>query len=146
MGRLGARRSQGVRGAPILRCMRKVPVYVVEDSAAVREMLVGFLEEIDGVEVVGTADNPRAAVDGILAARPACVVLDYQLHGGTGVDVMAAVRPRHPGAVFIVLTNHANPQYRRACMDAGARWFLDKNREFAMLRTIIDELRATPRT
>ena len=56
-------------------------------------------------------------------------MLDYQLDGGTGLDVLRAVHPQAPEIVFIVLTNHAKPQYRRVCLDAGASDFFDKSPE-----------------
>ena len=57
---------------------------------------------------------------GISETQPDCVVLDFQLIGGTAVDVLRAVHPGSPEIAFIVLTNHPTPQYRRACMEAGA--------------------------
>jgi DNA-binding NarL/FixJ family response regulator len=49
----------------------------------------------------------------------ACVILDFRLIDGTGVDVMRAVHPALPEIRFVVLTNHPSAQYRRVCMDAG---------------------------
>jgi DNA-binding NarL/FixJ family response regulator len=42
-----------------------------------------------------------------------------------------------PGTVFIVLTNHASPPYRRACTKAGAQYFFDKSSEFGRISTVI---------
>jgi DNA-binding NarL/FixJ family response regulator len=68
------------------------------------------------------------------------VLLDYQLTGGTGVDVLRAVHPRSPEIAFIVVTNHATAQHRRACLDAGARFFFDKSTEFTRIRGAIAEI------
>ena len=114
-------------------------VYIVEDSPSIRSRLVEMLGEIDGVCVVGEADTPEAAVAGIKATQPHCVVLDFQLIGGTGVDVMRAVRLAHPEIGFIVLTNHPNAQYRRLCEAAGADWFLDKSVDLARLKEVVAE-------
>ena len=70
-------------------------------------------------------------------------MLDYRLLGGTGVDVLRAVHPGLPETLFIVLTNHPNPQYRRLCMQAGASWFFDKSTEFARVKEIIAEFHST---
>jgi len=45
-----------------------------------------------------------------------------------------------PGIVFVVLTNHASPQYRQACLAAGASYFFDKSTEFARIREAINGL------
>jgi DNA-binding NarL/FixJ family response regulator len=82
-------------------------------------------------------------VDGILRTHPDSVLLDLNLMGKSGMDVLRAVHPQAPDIVFIVLTNHSEPQYRRACARAGARYFLDKSTEFERVREVIAEIAAT---
>lgn len=108
-----------------------VSVYIVEDAPEIRMRLTRALEDLENVEIVGEAEAAPAAVAGILAAHPDCVVLDVQLAEGTGLEVLQAVHPREPDVEFIVLTNHATEQYRRLYTAAGAHWFLDKTNEFA---------------
>ena len=115
-------------------------VFIVDDLPAMRERLAELMGAIAGVQIVGEAGTPAEAIDGILRTNPDCVLLDYQLIDGTGVDVLRAVHPQSPDIAFIVLTNHATPQHRRACLDAGARHFLDKSTEFGRIRSAIAEL------
>jgi DNA-binding NarL/FixJ family response regulator len=63
------------------------------------------------------------------------------LFGGSGLDVLHGVFSKTPETVFIVLTNYPNPQYRKAYMDAGASYFLDKSTEIATVAKIIAGLR-----
>jgi two-component system response regulator DevR len=112
-------------------------VFIVEDSTAVRSRLVELLGEIDGVCVVGEAQTPDEAVAGIRRTQPHCVILDIQLSGGSGIDVMRAVHPDSPEISFVVLTANSTAQYRRACMQAGASWFLDKSTEFGKLKEVV---------
>lgn len=118
-------------------------VYIVEDSAAIRARLAEMLSRMHTVSIVGEADCAREAVAGILRTQPDSVLLDLNLMGRTGFDVMKSVRPQAPHVVFVVLTNHAEPQYRRAATDAGAAYFLDKSREFDRVREVIAEIAAT---
>ena len=118
-------------------------VYIVEDSAAIRARLAEMLSRMERVSVVGEADSAREAVAGILRERPDSVLLDLNLMGRTGIDVMKTVRPKAPEVVFVVLTNHSEPQYRRAATSAGAAYFLDKSREFDRVREVIAEIAAT---
>lgn len=120
--------------------VRARKVFIVEDAPSIRERLIELMDEIDGATVVGIADTPSDAVAGILRTRPDCVVLDYQLRGGTGVDVLRAALAKLPGTVFIVLTNHSTPQYRRVCLEAGATWFFDKSTEFSKIKDVIARL------
>ncbi len=118
-------------------------IFIVDDFATMRDRLRELVSDIDGVEVVGDAGTPDEAIEGILRTVPHCVLLDYQLKGGTAVDVLRAVHPKAPSIAFIVLTNHATTQHRRACLEAGARYFFDKSTEFARIRLAIDELDAS---
>lgn len=119
------------------RCSGKV--FIAEDSPTVRSRLVELIGAIEGMSVVGEAESPAQAVTGIRETRPDCVVLDYQLIGGTAVDVLRAVHPGFPEIAFVVLTNHPTAQYRRVCMEAGATWFLDKSTEFGRLEEVVTE-------
>ena len=118
----------------------RTSIYIVEDMPAMRDRLAELVGEICGVDVVGSAATPADAIAGVLSARPDCVLLDYQLDGGTGLEVLRAVHPQAPDIVFVVLTNHAQPQYRRACLAAGARHFLDKSTEFGLIRTLVEQM------
>lgn len=118
-------------------------VFIVDDSAPIRARLAEMLSRMDDVRVVGEADSAREAVAGILRSRPDSVLLDLNLMGRTGIDVLRTVLPQAPEIVFVVLTNHAEPQYRRVCTEAGASYFLDKSRDFDRVREVIAEIAAT---
>ena len=119
----------------------RTEVFIVDDVPSMRERLRELVGEVPDVEVVGDAGTASDAIAGILAKHPACVLLDYQLIGGTGVDVLRAVHGRALDTVFVVLTNHPDPQYRRACMDAGAHHFFDKSTEFDRIADVLRNLR-----
>ncbi len=118
-------------------------VFIVEDSASIRERLCEQLQDLDGVNLIGNADSADSAVETILRTRPDSVILDIHLVSGNGIDVLREVHGRAPEVMFIVLTNHSNAQYRRACMQAGARYFFDKSTEFGKVREVIAGLGAT---
>ncbi len=144
MGAISGSRWRRDAALRIIRSMETQlrTVFIVDDIPTMRERLGELVRDIEGVEIVGNAGTPSEAIDGILRTRPDCVLLDYQLIGGTGVDVLRAVHPRSPGTAFIVLSNHATPQHRRACLDAGARYFFDKSTEFVQIRHAIAEIEA----
>jgi DNA-binding NarL/FixJ family response regulator len=104
----------------------RTQVFIVEDSPIVRKRLVAMMDETEGVTVVGEADTEETAVEGILRTRPDWVLLDVQLIGGSGIEVLRQVRRQVPDTGFIVLTNFNTPQYRRVCIQEGASHFVDK--------------------
>lgn len=112
-------------------------VFLVEDSLAIRARLAATIRGIEGAELVGEAGTVGAAIDGIRATHPGAVILDLQLEDGSGLEVLRAVYPASPALHVAVLTNYATDQHRRACMDAGAEFFLDKSSDFPRIREIV---------
>ena len=117
-----------------------VKVFVVEDSALVRERLIEMIREVDGVDVVGEADSYGTAVEGIMSTHPDVAILDVSLAEGNGIEVLAHVKPRLPGLRGIVLTNYNSPQHLKASADAGAEYFLDKSVDFERITEILRQM------
>ena len=107
-------------------------VFLADDSSAIRSRVAVLLGS-HAMAVVGEAGTPAACIDGILASRPQVVVLDVQLEGGTGLEVLRAVRAAAPGIAFVVFSNNAGPAYRKRYLVAGAASFLDKSSDFEQL-------------
>ena len=117
-------------------------IFIVDDSAAIRTRLADLLRSIPNVAIVGEAESAREAIAGILRTMPDSVVLDLNLVNSNGIDVMRAVHPQAPAIVFVVLSNHAEPQYRQASTRAGASYFLDKSCDFERVPQVIAEIAA----
>lgn len=122
---------------------RPTQVFIVDDSLSIRTRLAEMLATMGQVAVVGEAGSAPEAVHGILQARPDSVLLDLNLCGRSGIEVLRLVHKQAPEIVFVVLTNHSEPQYRRACTLAGASYFLDKSTEFDRVREVIAQIAAT---
>ena len=116
-------------------------LFIVEDSIPVRDRLVRTLEGLEGLDIVGTAEDVTAAIAGLEVNHPDALILDLQLPSGSGLQVLRAVREKLPAMRVIVMTNFAAEPYRKAAMAAGAEVFLDKSAEFARVRDILSEWR-----
>jgi DNA-binding NarL/FixJ family response regulator len=114
-----------------------VKVFLVDDSALIRERVAAMLAACE-MDIVGAAQTPEASIDGILAAHPDVVVLDVQLEGGTGLQVLRAVRQAEPDIAFVVFSNNAGPAYRKRYLGEGAERFLDKTTEFDQLAIAVE--------
>ena len=109
-----------------------VRVFLAEDSAALRAR-IGDLLAAAACQVVGEGATPDGCVQGILGSRPDVVVLDVQLEGGSGLQVLKAVRAAQPCVAFVVFSNNAAAVYRKRYLAEGATQFLDKSAEFDLL-------------
>ena len=112
-------------------------VFLVEDSAAIRERVAAMLEATPNAELAGHAADADGAIRGILAGCPDLVLLDISLACGSGFDVLRAVRPHAPQIDFYVLSNVSAYPYRQLADTLGARGFFDKSTEFDRVRDLI---------
>jgi DNA-binding NarL/FixJ family response regulator len=117
-------------------------VFLVEDSAAVRERLAEMIEASGSHNVVGNAGTYDEAVAGITATHPDVGIFDIKLERGNGIDVLTEVRKSMPELVGIVMSNYVTPQHARASTDAGAQYFLDKSADFERITEILSALEA----
>ena len=108
------------------------------------QRLVQALGEINGVEIVGRARTGAEALQALRDLRPEVVILDIRMPGGTGIDVLEGMRKEKLATITIVLTNFAFPQYRRRCLQMGARFFFDKSAEFAEVSEALSGLIHNP--
>jgi DNA-binding response OmpR family regulator len=83
---------------------KAVRVLVVEDEAAIRRVIVGYLHQ-DGFEVVEAADGLQA-IEAAREAHPDVVVLDLMLPGLDGVEVCRALRTFSDAYVVMLTARH----------------------------------------
>jgi len=110
-------------------------VFLVEDSATIRQNLVATLEEWAPVQVAGFAETADDAQRQLLAAGADCdlVILDLRLRQGSGLDVLKALKRAASRAACVVLSNYATPSIRELCVAAGADRVFDKSGEVEAL-------------
>jgi DNA-binding NarL/FixJ family response regulator len=101
-----------------------VSVFIVDDHHLFR---AGVRAELDGlVEVLGDAATVEDAAREILAAEPDVVLLDVQMPGGGGVEVIRRVAERRPAQRFLALSVSDAPDDVIAIIRAGARGYVTK--------------------
>jgi DNA-binding NarL/FixJ family response regulator len=105
-------------------------VFLVDDAIPLRTRMAARFGAIDSVEIVGEAEEPGAAFDGIVATAADVVVTDLHLSGDSGLRLLRELAQSRSAAVTIVLTNHSGIGFRQACIANGAQYFFDKTSEF----------------
>jgi DNA-binding LytR/AlgR family response regulator len=97
---------------------------IVDDEPIAREVLREELELIDGVEVIGEADNGAKALDQIARHRPDLVLLDLQMPAMSGFEVVSGIRRGSHMPVIVIVT--AYDSYAVKAFEAGAIDYLLK--------------------
>jgi two-component system invasion response regulator UvrY len=101
-------------------------VLLVDDHAIVRDGLRRLLATLGGEEVVDAADG-REAIGLARTHRPDLAIVDLNLPGLGGLELIRRLAQDAPETRILVLSMHAEPLYVTRAMDAGAHGYLSKN-------------------
>jgi len=115
-------------------------VYLVEDSALLRDRIASLIEPGGEAKIVGAAEDVDTALSGIEASRADAVIVDLRLTDSNGLDLLTALARQDRRVVKIVLTNYSSPVFRDASFAAGADFFFDKTSEFDLARDTITRI------
>lgn len=115
--------------------MALLSIYLVEDSAVIRDSLIGTLEDLAPVLVLGTAPDEDAALEwlGQPGHEVDLVIVDIFLASGSGLGVLRRAAALGLESKLVVLTNYATPDMRRTCLELGADEVFDKSRDIDAL-------------
>jgi two-component system response regulator FixJ len=110
-------------------------VHIIDDDAAVRESLEALLM-VSGFEVAAydSAEDYLARGDAV----GGCIVLDLNMPGMGGLDLLAVFARREPLIPVVVLTASREARDAERAIELGARAFLNKPvREAALIDAIL---------
>ena len=103
-----------------------IRVLIVDDHAVVRRGLREILADERGVEVSEAADTDAAL--GLIRERPlSLVVLDIDLPGRGGLELLKDVRREHPRLPVLMLSVYPEEQFALRTLKAGASGYLTKD-------------------
>ena len=108
-------------------------LFIADDSEILRVRLIDMLSEIEGIEIIGQAQESLDAIESIQKLNPHVVILDIRMPQVNGIKVLEAIKKDDQSPTVIIFTNYPYPQYRKKCMDLGADFFFDKSTEFEKL-------------
>jgi DNA-binding NarL/FixJ family response regulator len=84
-----------------------------------------LVRELEGV-VCGEAENEQEVLDQVQSNAWDLVILDINLPGRSGLEVLGDLRRLRPKLPVLVLSMHAEDQYARRLLKAGAYGYLRK--------------------
>jgi len=117
--------------------MKKIRLVVVDDHALFRAGLIGLLNDMFEFEVVDEAATGVEAIHVIRRANPDVVLLDVNMPGMNGVDVIHELNRGGNKYKIIMLTISKNDDDLFGAINAGAEGYLLKNAEPDELRKAI---------
>ena len=107
----------------------------MDDSLLIQRGLARLFGSVDGVEVVGFAEDVHGAIALIENTRPDVVVLDVALRQqDRGMDVLRYIVKKRPDTRVIAVSNFTWQAMRDGFLQAGASAYFDKATEFTKAR------------
>ncbi|AIF48833.1 LytR/AlgR family response regulator transcription factor [Dyella japonica] len=116
-----------------------VPTLIVDDEPLARAGLRHLLQEIDWIRCVGEAADGEAAIEAIHRLQPELILLDVQMPGCSGIDVLRRLPPPAPRIIFTT----AYAEHAVAAFELGALDYLLKPFGASRLATALDRVRAS---
>ena len=104
-------------------------VLVVDDHPLFRKGVRQWLAMADGIEVVGEAGNRAEALELTRRFEPDLILLDLNLKGESGLDILTALKEEDPSRRVVMLTVSDAPDDLIGAIRAGADGYLLKDME-----------------
>jgi DNA-binding NarL/FixJ family response regulator len=101
-------------------------ILLVDDHSIVRAGLRGLLATIPRTETFEAATGEDALAL-VRSARPELVILDLNLPGLGGLELLRRLLSEDRATRVLVLSMHAEPLYAARALEAGARGYVSKN-------------------
>ena len=117
-------------------------ILIVDDNISYVERMLSILSEDFIAAKFHTATNYDDATTLINELNPKIAMLDINLPGKSGIDILNYIKQTNSNCRVIMITNHAFESYRKKCMELGAEHFLDKSSDFEKISTILSEMLA----
>ena len=100
------------------------PIWVVDDDQSIRFVLEKALQR-EGFSVRCFA-SPREVLKALEEDAPQVLVSDIRMPGGSGIDLLGAVKQRHPGLPVIIMTAYSDLDSAVSAFQGGAFEYLPK--------------------
>jgi two-component system, NarL family, invasion response regulator UvrY len=104
-----------------------IKVYIVDDHTIVREGVKRIITDTANMEVVGESGNGIEAIEKIPETACDVVLLDINLPGADGFEVLRAIRVLRPSLPVIILSIYPEEDYALKGYKEGGAGYLTKD-------------------
>ena len=104
----------------------RIRVLLADDHRLILEALLRAFEEVDGIEIVGTANDGRQVVPMIARTNPDLVLLDMRMPEMDGLTCLDRIRKQYPTVKVVMLSAFDDAGRIRSALKRGASAYIVK--------------------
>lgn len=112
---------------------KNITILLVDDHQLILDAWSMILETIPTYKICATTDDAKKAVDLAMEHRPDIVLMDINIHGGSGFDATQTIVNTLPKTRVIGLSLHDDLAFVKKFISIGAKGYLTKNSSKAEL-------------
>lgn len=101
-------------------------VLIVDDHPLLRRGLTALIESDPDLIVCAEAGSCAEALDALCHRVPDLVIVDLELDGRGGLELISDIRERYPSLPILVLSMHTQAAFAERALRAGARGYVTK--------------------
>ncbi len=102
-------------------------IVIAEDHTILRQGLRALLSSDPDFEVVGEAEDGRAAIRSVETLSPDLLLMDLSMPRMTGMEAITEIKKGSPATKIVVLTVHKGEEYVLSALKAGADGYVLKD-------------------
>jgi serine/threonine protein kinase/DNA-binding CsgD family transcriptional regulator len=106
---------------------RTIRVVMADDHTLLRRTLANYLESQDDFVVIAESGDGDSALAQTISVQPDILILDLNMPGKGGLDIMSEVRAKAPNTKILVLTGRDDDSYIMRALRSGANGYLLKS-------------------
>ena len=106
---------------------RKENLVLVDDHSLFLDGLELLLSKTDKFRVVGKLTDPLMAIDFLAHQEASMVLVDIQMPGINGIDLLKRILSRFPSLKIVVISMHEEDDFVQEVMSLGGFGFLNKS-------------------
>lgn len=118
---------------------KRIRTIVVDDSPIFLKLMSALVAR-QGLALIGTATNGRAALAMARNLQPDLVLMDLEMPIMDGIKATSCLQQECPATSVVIVTGDDNEDQRSVCLQSGARGFIPKSRLNDELSVVVQEL------
>ena len=115
-------------------------ILLADDSDLILNRLQDIVRNYDQLELVGSFCNGSETLKAMRLMKPDLAIVDIQMPGYTGLEVLHEIRKENKTMKFVILTLFSSGFYRQRAMKEGADYFFSKAEDFDKIHIVIEEM------